>query len=233
MWEDLSMLDRYKYISLAVQQGLTDLPTIKNLYNEYSEGGDLDKQESIARIERAQEYQRRQDSISSKKVGIPVQENPAFYMNEEAQMKLEKQREAAKQRIRLTDKQKRRIYSGMSALGYGISLIPHPITRGIGFAMQLPDLAQDIKDTQDETEDTNIRDVALDLLPDAHMYVNTAKPLMVHGFDLSKPVLRKIILPFGLVDAIGDAKYALYGEEEQTAYIEPSYILPEVTVYPE
>ena len=38
-WSDLSMAERAKYIQLGIQNGVTDLSTIRNVYNTYAEGG--------------------------------------------------------------------------------------------------------------------------------------------------------------------------------------------------
>lgn len=47
-WSDLSMTDRAKYIQLAIQNGVTSLPTIRQAYDEYSknmmdDGGSLEE----------------------------------------------------------------------------------------------------------------------------------------------------------------------------------------------
>lgn len=42
MWNKLSMQDRAKYIQLGVANGITSLDTIKEVYNKYAEGGNLD-----------------------------------------------------------------------------------------------------------------------------------------------------------------------------------------------
>lgn len=41
-WTDLSMTDRAKYIQLAVQNGVTSLPTIRQVYDEYSKKNMMD-----------------------------------------------------------------------------------------------------------------------------------------------------------------------------------------------
>lgn len=41
MWNRLSMADRARLISLGVQNGITDLDTIRNTYNEYQKGGHM------------------------------------------------------------------------------------------------------------------------------------------------------------------------------------------------
>ena len=43
MWNKLSMKDRAEYIKLSVANGITSLDEIKNVYNKYAEGGDLDE----------------------------------------------------------------------------------------------------------------------------------------------------------------------------------------------
>lgn len=40
-WNDLSMTDRAAYIKLGVENGITDLNTIRNIYNKYEEGGPI------------------------------------------------------------------------------------------------------------------------------------------------------------------------------------------------
>ncbi len=40
-WNDLSMAERANYIKLAVENGITDLPHIRAIYNSYAEGGDF------------------------------------------------------------------------------------------------------------------------------------------------------------------------------------------------
>lgn len=42
-WNDLSMAERAKYIQLGVQNGVTSLSDIRNTYNSYAEGGDLEE----------------------------------------------------------------------------------------------------------------------------------------------------------------------------------------------
>lgn len=39
MWNKLSMADKAKYISLAVQSGVTDIGHIRDTYNFYAGGG--------------------------------------------------------------------------------------------------------------------------------------------------------------------------------------------------
>ena len=39
-WDKLSMTDRAAYIKLGVENGITDLNTIRSIYNKYAEGGD-------------------------------------------------------------------------------------------------------------------------------------------------------------------------------------------------
>lgn len=46
-WNKLSMADRAKYIKLAVNNGVTDLSQIRDIYNKYAEGGDLYSTETI------------------------------------------------------------------------------------------------------------------------------------------------------------------------------------------
>lgn len=41
-WDKLSMADRAAYIKLGVENGITDLNTIRSIYNKYAEGGDLE-----------------------------------------------------------------------------------------------------------------------------------------------------------------------------------------------
>lgn len=43
MWNDLSMAERAKYIQLGVQSGITNLSTIRNIYNSFAEGGHINK----------------------------------------------------------------------------------------------------------------------------------------------------------------------------------------------
>ena len=43
MWSDLSMAERAKYIQLGIQNGVTDLSTIRNVYNTYARGGQINK----------------------------------------------------------------------------------------------------------------------------------------------------------------------------------------------
>ena len=42
-WNDLSMAERAKYIQLGIQNGVTDLSTIRNVYNTYAEGRQINK----------------------------------------------------------------------------------------------------------------------------------------------------------------------------------------------
>ena len=52
-WDDLNMGDKSRMIKLAVDSGITDLRTIRDVYNSYAEGGGLDEnQELIDRINR-------------------------------------------------------------------------------------------------------------------------------------------------------------------------------------
>lgn len=39
MWDELSMADRAKYIKMGVESGITDLSTIRKVYNKFDEGG--------------------------------------------------------------------------------------------------------------------------------------------------------------------------------------------------
>lgn len=49
MWNRLSMADRAKYIQLAVQNGITDLDSIRRAYTSYANGGYTKWKESISR----------------------------------------------------------------------------------------------------------------------------------------------------------------------------------------
>ena len=40
-WNDLSMKDKASYIRMGVENGITDLDTIREVYNKFAEGGDL------------------------------------------------------------------------------------------------------------------------------------------------------------------------------------------------
>ena len=40
-WNDLSMKDRSSYIRMGVENGITDLDTIRGIYNKFAEGGGL------------------------------------------------------------------------------------------------------------------------------------------------------------------------------------------------
>lgn len=42
-WNDLSMTDRAKYIQLGVQNGIISLSDIRDAYNSYAEGGNIEK----------------------------------------------------------------------------------------------------------------------------------------------------------------------------------------------
>lgn len=43
MWNKLSMADRAKYIQLGIQNGVTDLSIIRNIYNTYAGGRQINK----------------------------------------------------------------------------------------------------------------------------------------------------------------------------------------------
>lgn len=47
MWNDLSMRQKSDLISLGVKNGITDLTTIKDIYNKYAEGGGLVREKII------------------------------------------------------------------------------------------------------------------------------------------------------------------------------------------
>lgn len=40
-WNNLSMKDRASYIRMGVESGITDLGTIREAYNKFAEGGNL------------------------------------------------------------------------------------------------------------------------------------------------------------------------------------------------
>lgn len=42
-WNDLSMKDRASYIKLGIENGITDLDTIREVYNKFAEGGPIKK----------------------------------------------------------------------------------------------------------------------------------------------------------------------------------------------
>lgn len=44
-WNDLSMKDRASYIKLGIENGITDLGTIRGIYNKFAEGGDTRNEE--------------------------------------------------------------------------------------------------------------------------------------------------------------------------------------------
>lgn len=46
-WNNLSMRDRASYIKLGINNGITDLRIIRDLYNKLEEGGDLKKDEGL------------------------------------------------------------------------------------------------------------------------------------------------------------------------------------------
>lgn len=45
-WNKLSMRDRTAYIKLGINNGITDLNTIREIYNKFEEGGTIDKGDS-------------------------------------------------------------------------------------------------------------------------------------------------------------------------------------------
>ena len=45
-WNKLSMRDRAAYIKLGINNGITDLNTIREIYNKFEEGGTIDKGDS-------------------------------------------------------------------------------------------------------------------------------------------------------------------------------------------
>lgn len=58
-----------------------------------------------------------------------------------------------------------RIASGVSIAGGAISLIPHPIAKAIGTALQIPDLYYDVKNNVDNpSSKTNYAHTGLDVL---------------------------------------------------------------------
>ena len=44
-WNDLSMKDRASYIKLGIENGITDLDTIRGIYNKFAMGGDTRNEE--------------------------------------------------------------------------------------------------------------------------------------------------------------------------------------------
>ena len=40
-WDNLSMLEKSEMMKVAVRNGITDLKTIREKYNEFAEGGDI------------------------------------------------------------------------------------------------------------------------------------------------------------------------------------------------
>ena len=40
-WDSLSIAEKAEMIGVAVKNGITDLPTIRQKYNEFAEGGDV------------------------------------------------------------------------------------------------------------------------------------------------------------------------------------------------
>ena len=42
-WNTLSMKDRANYIALGVKSGITNLDTIRSVYNSYAQGGDIEE----------------------------------------------------------------------------------------------------------------------------------------------------------------------------------------------
>ena len=50
-WNKLSMTDRAAYIKLGIDNGITDLATIRDTYNKYAEGGKKDSQNKSESIE--------------------------------------------------------------------------------------------------------------------------------------------------------------------------------------
>lgn len=47
-WNDLSIKDRTKYIKLGIDNGVTDLQTIRNAYNSFAEGGHTAEDDSTS-----------------------------------------------------------------------------------------------------------------------------------------------------------------------------------------
>ena len=75
-----------------------------------------------------------------------LEDIPPVYNINEVQPKEKDIRQA--QRLANTDfgQVYRRIAAGSSVIGGGISLIPHPVAKGVGIALQVPDIAFDVYD---------------------------------------------------------------------------------------
>lgn len=50
MWNDLTLSDKARMIQLAVKSGITDLNTIQRVYNTFANGGNLDGDETIKKV---------------------------------------------------------------------------------------------------------------------------------------------------------------------------------------
>ena len=106
----------------------------------------------------------------------------------------------------------KRIYSGMSALGYGLQFLG-PVGKVVGMALQIPDIISDVDNLSKEQSVSNAASVASDMLRNTEI-VKEVWPKPVGRFQLAKrPNIVKKILPFGIIDAAHDGIYSVTGKD--------------------
>lgn len=109
----------------------------------------------------------------------------------------------------------KRIYAGMSALGYGLQFLG-PIGKGIGLALQIPDIISDIDELSKEQSGSNVASTVSDFLKNTKIVKEVwPEPIGKNkNIQLAKrPKLVRKLRPWGLIDAIHDGIYSITGKD--------------------
>lgn len=168
MWNKLKAEEKARIMKMAFQSGIYDLPTIRNYYNEFATGGGFD--------------------IPPYSITMPeVEEQIA-----DAQEQVARIKEAQESRVPVdkVDYGQRMATRVASTLGGVLQFIPHPVTKALGYALQVPDVIYDVKDFSEDPSVKNATSLALDIVPLA---------------QLSKKVPTNLATTWGVTGILDDA----------------------------
>lgn len=241
-WENLPMRDRATIIRLGVQSGLRDMSSIRETYNKFAEGGELDStlnRGDTAHMQSEKEaewftknYTRYYPTFNRQSLGdnlsnkypwggampeqVPIEAQAGLYGGQRGQQIYGDYIQNGPRGAALVSKDTaKRIYAGMSALGYGLQFLG-PIGRGLGLALQIPDTISDIDELSKEQSGSNVASTASDLLKNTETVKEVwPEPIGKNkNIQLAKrPKLVRKFRPWGFIDAIHDGIYSITGKD--------------------
>lgn len=176
-WQNLTAQQKAQVIKFSIQNGVFNIKDIRDTFNIYANGGKLNHKKS------GEEQGESQELTGSYYVLPEVTVEPKWYDREWA----------------------KRTAAGMSAVGAGLSFVPHKYAKLAGTALQIPDLFYDIRSLLVDPNTGNTVEVGLDLLKNKQF-----QQKVFSGLKGDKYKVRN--LPLAIPGIINDATYAITGK---------------------